>query len=790
MRWVGLLLLCTSAMAQVVVNEVTQLYPIQVPRVETPKTIEEIAAIVKASTGPISVGGGRFSMGGQTALSGATQIDMRQSNEVIRFDAQKKEITVQAGITWRKIQEYLDPHQLSVQIMQSYSNFTVGGALSVNAHGRYIGLGPAVLSVVSVRLVLADGSIVTASPTENSELFYGAIGGYGGIGIIAEATLKLADNVRVERQSTVMKLSEYGEYFRQNVRDRKDVIFHNADIYPDAFDQVRATSYVETQKPVTVSDRLVPKDRDYGFLHFIHQVVSEWPGGKLLRQYIAEPWVNREPLVVWRNYEASYDVKELEPDSRAKSTYVLQEFFVPVGQLNPFATKMANILRSSGANTINISIRHAHPDPGTLLAWARQEDFAFVLYYKQGTSPAERRKVSRWTRELMDAAIEHGGAYYLPYQIWGTDEQFHQAYPRAGEYFALKAKVDPTFKFRNSLWDAYYRPAGFPLLKPASDLKARIAEFPNYKRDEAQTYLTVPEWYLVFNPTEYATYIGKSAPSGYPYFASIGQFWSTYNEIRKITAERYSFNLGYHVMVAVIGTSFTVENTLKGLYEWTVGRVSEWTAGGERTAEDQFGAMIAKDYVDFLHVKPWYEYPFLTQVLRLWREVPLGGAAPLRKIERRLVLSLEYLAKAQYGMLIRIASRLAYGEEDSEMLAVVENSTEAEKKERKMFVLDRFADATLISLPRYDEFGEAVRRMAAQGVKFREIAGNREIFLTAIAPNDWQPGSTPGRIVLTQPILTDPGKKRVGIVLPVGALHELLPAMQQNRLEFEHLYDY
>jgi FAD/FMN-containing dehydrogenase len=40
--------------------------------------------------------------------------------------------------------------------MQSYDNFTVGGSLSVNAHGRYVGLGPIVLSVKSIRLVLAD----------------------------------------------------------------------------------------------------------------------------------------------------------------------------------------------------------------------------------------------------------------------------------------------------------------------------------------------------------------------------------------------------------------------------------------------------------------------------------------------------------------------------------------------------------------------------------------------------------------------------------------------------------
>jgi len=51
-----------------------------------------------------------------------------------------------------------------------------------------------------------------------------------------------------------------------------------------------------------------------------------------------------------------------------------------------------------------------------------------------------------------------GGTYYLPYQPHATVEQFHRAYPRAGEFFALKRRVDPDFRFRNSLWNKYYAP--------------------------------------------------------------------------------------------------------------------------------------------------------------------------------------------------------------------------------------------------------------------------------------------------------------------------------------------
>lgn len=445
--------------ADAIVNDVSQLNPIHVRDVIAPTSLEEIVAAVRSNAGPLSIGGGRYSMGGQTATDNALQLDMRHFDRVISFSKERKEITVQAGITWRKVQEYIDPHDLSVQIMQTYANFSVGGALSVNAHGRYIGQGPLVLSVLSIRMVLANGDVVRASPAENQDLFYGAIGGYGALGVIVEATLRLTDNVRVERRTAVMPVGAYSAYFMKDVRNHPEVIFHNADIYPTAFDTVRVSSYVRTDKPVTIGYRLNPENADYATDRRVFAIISEWPGGKWIRQHVVDPWIFRDERVEWRNYEASYDVRELEPASRQKSTYVLQEYFVPVDRFDSFIPKLGEILNRYHVNAINVSIRHALRDPGTLLAWARSEVFAFVLYYKQGTSDADRRNVSLWTRELIDAALQNGGTYYLPYQIWATPEQFHAAYPGAGALFALKSRVDPTNKFRNRLWDAYYEPA-------------------------------------------------------------------------------------------------------------------------------------------------------------------------------------------------------------------------------------------------------------------------------------------------------------------------------------------
>lgn len=458
---------------QTIVNDVTRLNPVAVWAVAMPTSIEDVQSALSRTNGPLSIGGGRFSMGGQTASAGSLHLDMRRFNRVIEFSPLRKTIRVQSGIRWCDIQRFVDPHGLAVKIMQTYANFTVGGSLSVNVHGRYIGLGPLILAVRAIKVVLASGELIDASPTQNREVFYGAIGGYGGLGVIVEAELDLADNTRVERVAVKLPASEYAGWFRKTVRDDRKAVFHNADLYAPDYTRARAVTWVETWKPVTTPYRLQPHRHAYPLENYFLWAISETPFGKWRREYLIDPLLYLFSKVHWRNYEAGYNVAELEPPSRTHRTYVLQEYFVPVGKFDEFLPVMAEILRRHRVNMLNISVRHALADPGAMLAWARGETFAFVLYYKQRTRENAKHRVAVWTRELIDAAIAVGGTYYLPYQPHATPEQFHRAYPRAGELFELKRRVDPDFRFRNVLWDKYYAPT----LQPPSAATAKNSQF-------------------------------------------------------------------------------------------------------------------------------------------------------------------------------------------------------------------------------------------------------------------------------------------------------------------------
>lgn len=444
-----------TASSHHIVNDVTGLNPVRVMAIVAPESVEEVQEALRRTSGAVSIGGGRFSMGGQTASPGSLHIDMRTLNRVVAFSPTARTLRVQAGARWCDIQRFIDPHGLSVKIMQTYANFTVGGALSVNCHGRYVGLGPLVLSVRAIRVVLHDGSDIEASRESNAEIFRGAIGGYGALGVIVEVELDLDQNLRVERRDAVMPLSEYWSFFKDQVRDNPAAVFHNADLYGPHYTTLRAVTWSETDKPATVRERLQTPRRSYPLHRYFLWSMSETPLGKERREKLIDPLLYLRGKVHWRNYEAGYDVAELEPPSRMHRTYVLQEYFVPVERLMDFVPKMAEILRRHRVNALNISIRHAMPDPDTMLAWAPAETFAFVLYHKQRTRENARRRVAVWTRELIDAVLSVGGAYYLPYQPHATHEQFHRAYPGAQALFALKQRLDPHGRFTNALWDKY-----------------------------------------------------------------------------------------------------------------------------------------------------------------------------------------------------------------------------------------------------------------------------------------------------------------------------------------------
>jgi FAD/FMN-containing dehydrogenase len=439
------------------IENITRLYPVEVARVVTPRSTGEVKSAIATWSGQVAVGGGRFSMGGQVAVRAGLHVDMRQLSALVWLRPESRTVRVQAGMRWRDLQDLLDPHGLAVKIMQSYSNFTIGGSASVNCHGRYVGLGPVGHSIRALQLVTANGDVLEVSPQTRPELFSAAIGGYGAVGIITEVELDVVPNVRIQRRVTPVPLDDYAAHFRQSVLGDPTAVLHNADLLPPDFAAPVCVTWhrVGDDVALTEPDRLVPRGKSYALEQNAIFVMTELPGGARLRETVVHPLLMRPQVVKWLNHEASLDVAELEPRTRAMSTYVLQEYFIPEPGFLSFAKRMAQLLRRRNVEALNVSIRHSPRDRVSALPWASQDVFSFVLYHKQRTWTRARHEVGEWTRELIALALQHGGRYYLPYQLHATVDQFNAAYPEAAQLRRTKQQFDPAGKLSNELWRKY-----------------------------------------------------------------------------------------------------------------------------------------------------------------------------------------------------------------------------------------------------------------------------------------------------------------------------------------------
>ena len=142
-----------------------------------PRTTEELAAIVGAVTQaghPILARGGgmSYTSGIVPREVGTVIVDTGPMAQVLEINTEDMYVTVQAGCTWRALSEALAGSGYRTPYWGTLSGLhaTVGGGMSQNAifwgSGRY---GTAADSVLSLEVVLADGSIVRTGAAAKAE---------------------------------------------------------------------------------------------------------------------------------------------------------------------------------------------------------------------------------------------------------------------------------------------------------------------------------------------------------------------------------------------------------------------------------------------------------------------------------------------------------------------------------------------------------------------------------------------------------------------------------------------
>jgi FAD/FMN-containing dehydrogenase len=406
-------------------------------------------------------------MGGQSFAPGGLVLDLRDFNR-IALDKEHKTVNVQSGVRWWQLQQLLDKEGLSVKSMQSINIFSIGGSLSVNGHGIDPSPGPIAPTVRAMRMMLSNGDVVTASPAENADLFRHALGGYGLFGVILDVDLDVVDNEMYARQAQYMDYKDYPRYYRTQVENNPAVglVFGRLSVSPGSFLRETAVHVYSKAKfegslPALTTGRLNTLDRliinfskTGGTGRWLRWTLEKYVEPHLHQCVTRNQAMNQKDVcLVSRNEEMYDDMAYLK--NRLPDTDILQEYFIPRDRMPQFVDSLREVVQINKANLLNVTIRTVHKDTVTALPYAKEDMFAFVLYFNVGFNDKDNETLKKTTTDLIDAAENSGGTYYLPYQLFYSKAQLRRGYPEIDEFFATKKKYDPSGLFSNKFYEKY-----------------------------------------------------------------------------------------------------------------------------------------------------------------------------------------------------------------------------------------------------------------------------------------------------------------------------------------------
>jgi FAD/FMN-containing dehydrogenase len=426
--------------------------------------LDALRAELKAAAAegrPVALGAARHSMGGQALMRDgvAMTLDVKPGAEPwIELDRSARTFRVAAGARWRQVIGVLDPVGFSPAVMQSNHDFGVAATFSVNAHGWPAPYGPFGSTVRSLRLMLASGDVVTCSPTENAELFSLAMGGYGLFGVIVDLEAAMVENVLLRPAYELMPAAQLGPRFVTSLAQDASVRMAYGRLAVDA-QRFLGEALLVTLRPVTG----VPPAATSGglFVTLSREVFRAQIGSdraKRARWYaetVAGPKTSSG--IASRNRLLNEPVANLAGRDRSR-TDILHEYFLPAEGLEPFFAACRTAIPGSRQDLLNITLRYVQEDRTSALAFARGDRVAAVMLFSQKVTQADEEDMMTMTRRLIDAALDAGGSFYLPYRLHARPDQVARAYPRLDEVAARKREYDPGLLFRNTMWHRYLAP--------------------------------------------------------------------------------------------------------------------------------------------------------------------------------------------------------------------------------------------------------------------------------------------------------------------------------------------
>jgi FAD/FMN-containing dehydrogenase len=388
-----------------------------------------------------SVRGAGHNIAGSALCEGGLTIDL-SGMRAVAVDAESATARVEPGATLGDVDAATLPHGLAVPVginsTTGIAGLTLGGGFGwlSRKHGLTID------SLVSAEVVTADGATVTASESENADLFWGVRGGGGNFGIVTSFEFRLCaagpdllSGLIVHPYADAREALEFYRRYAAGCSDDMTAWAVLRDAPPLPFlpeevhgEKVVVFAFVYAGDPADGERELAPL-REYGDPHGMAMGVQPFAAFQQAFDPLLAPGS--------RNYWKSHNFADLE--------YGLIDAVVEYAGTLPTPQSEIFLAQVGGAAARVAVDATAYP----------HRDAAFVMNVHTRWEDAEQdRECVAWARDFFDATASYStGGVYLNFVSEAEDSaRVTAAYGANYERLQqLKAKYDPENVFRTNL---------------------------------------------------------------------------------------------------------------------------------------------------------------------------------------------------------------------------------------------------------------------------------------------------------------------------------------------------
>ncbi len=394
-----------------------------------PESLEQVQELVK-KTPKLRVLGTQHCFN-RIADSPHNLVSTKKMAKVVSLDTQANTVTVEAGIRYGTLAEYLVNKGYALHNLASLPHISVAGACATATHGSGIKNGNLASAVAGIEFVTDSGEVVNLTRGKDSEQFNGAVVNLGGIGVVTKVTLDIQPTFQV-RQDVYENLP-FGELERnfEAIMSSSYSVSLFTNWLKNNVSEVWVKSRIDggaiNPKPEFFGAKLAKKN--------LHPIAELDAINCTEQMGVPGPWHERLPH--FRMNFTPSSGKELQ-----------SEFFVPLR--NAYAALSAiNRLGNKWSKDIMISeIRTIAADNLWMSTAYNQTSVAIHFTWKQNTA-AVMKLIPVIEKELAPFGIRpHWGKLFTV-----TPAQLKSRYERFADFQNLLKQYDPQGKFRNEFLD-------------------------------------------------------------------------------------------------------------------------------------------------------------------------------------------------------------------------------------------------------------------------------------------------------------------------------------------------